>query len=66
MAWKHSSVQHSACGVTITLSMPSSGFAGSTGSCSNTSSPAPAILPARSTSIRAGSSTIGPRATLMK
>src|SRR5258707_193937 len=42
MLWKHSSVQHSECGVTMTLSMTSRGFSGSTGSCSNTSSAPPA------------------------
>ena len=31
MLWKHSSVQHSECGVTITLSIASSGLAGSHG-----------------------------------
>src|SRR4030095_3744174 len=37
-----------------------------TGSCSNTSSAAPAMRPERNASINAGSSTTGPRATLMK
>ena len=45
MLWKHSSVQHSECGVTITLSIASSGLSASTGSCSNTSSAAPAMRP---------------------
>ena len=66
MLWKHSSVQHSECGVTITLSIASSGLSGATGSCSNTSSAAPAMRPSRSASISAASSTMGPRATLMK
>jgi ribosomal protein L25 (general stress protein Ctc) len=48
------------------LSIASSGLSGATGSFSNTSSAAPAIRPARSASISAVSSTIGPRATLMK
>ena len=43
MRLKHSSVQQSAWGETITLSSASNGSAGSIGSCSNTSSPAPAI-----------------------
>ena len=66
MLWKHSSVQHSEWGVTITWSIASSGLSGAIGSCSNTSSAAPAIRRARNASISAASSTMGPRATLMK
>ena len=66
MASKHSSVQHSACGATITLSIVSRGLAGSTGSCSKTSMPAPAIVPERRASIRAVSSATGPRAMFTK
>ena len=51
-------------GVTTTFSIASSGLSGSGGSCSSTSSPAPAIVPLRSASMSARSSMIGPRAVL--
>ena len=48
------------------VTIVSNGFAESTGSCSNTSSAAPAIFFDCNASISAGSSTTGPRDTLMK
>jgi len=50
----------------MTLSIVSSGLDGSTGSCSKTSSPAPAMMPARKASMRAASSATGPRAMFTK
>ena len=60
-----SSVAAPRCGVTITCSSPSSGWSGGGGSCSKTSSAAPATCPARIASASARSSTMPPRAQLM-
>lgn len=53
------------CGLSTTLGSVSSLLLGSGGSCSCTSSPAASSLPDDSASIRAASSTSGPRAALI-
>ena len=53
------------CGVTTTLPIVSSGLSLGVGSCSNTSSAAPAISPSRRARINAASSTTPPRQVLM-
>src|SRR5262249_48697210 len=55
-----------ACGVAITFGKRSSGLAGSVGSCSNTSSPAPAIQPDSRARVSAVSSTTPPRQQLTR
>src|SRR5699024_6426570 len=57
-------VQHSACGDSTTLSSAISGLSAGSGSTSNTSRPAPAIVPSCRAVTRAGSSTTAPRAML--
>ena len=59
-------VAEATCGVTMTLSMCSSGFSAFVGSTSNTSSAAPAISPSSSAAISAASSTVGPRPLFTK
>lgn len=54
------------CGAVSTFSIFNNGFSGSSGSFSNTSNPAPAIFLASSARINAGSSTIEPRAVLIR
>ena len=61
-----STVMPAMCGLAITLSMLSSGCSGSGGSFRNTSSPAPAICPARNAASSAASSWMPPRAVLTK
>ena len=61
-----STVMPAMCGLAMTLSMFSSGWAGSGGSLRNTSSPAPAMRPSRNAASSAGSSWMPPRAVLMK
>ena len=58
---KHWSVQQSACGERMTLSSFRIGSSGSGGSCSSTSSPAPAMRRSCSARVSAFWSTIGPR-----
>src|ERR1700676_758271 len=52
------------CGDTRTLAIDQSGEPGGSGSTSNTSSAAPAIVPVRSASTRSDSTMVGPRPTL--
>src|SRR6266542_979028 len=54
------------CGVATTLGSRSSGESNASGSLEKTSSPAPARRPSSSAATRAGSSTSGPRATLIR
>ena len=61
-----SGVTPAQCGVNTTLSSLVSGCPGGSGSTSNTSSPAPAMRRVRNASIRAASSTIGPRAVFTR
>ena len=65
MSRNSSSVQAMECEVRMTFSIAASGELALSGSFSNTSSAAPAILPFCKASISAASSTIGPRAVLM-
>src|SRR5246127_1432418 len=58
-------VAEATCAVRITLSILSSGLLLPGGSCSSTSSPAPAIQPSSSALISAASSVVGPRPVLM-
>ena len=61
-----SCVTPAVCWVTMTFAMFSSGWPGFGGSCSHTSSPAPARWPLRSASCSAGSSWMLPRAVVTK
>jgi hypothetical protein len=58
-----SAVDAPRCGVRTTFGAPRSGWSGGAGSVENTSMPAPAMVPARSASASACSSTIPPRET---
>jgi hypothetical protein len=64
MSAKHSSVQHSACGVMIVFCIAISGLSSLIGSSSVTSRPAPAIYLSSNARTSAASSWIGPRPTL--
>src|SRR5439155_23756140 len=63
---KCSSVRQTACGVRITLTRARSGSSVEIGSCSKTSSAAPAIRRSWSTRVSAVWSTMGPRAMLIR
>jgi enoyl-CoA hydratase/carnithine racemase len=65
IAWRVCQVALPMCGVRTTLSSASSSL-GTCGSFSNTSSPAPAIVPSRRAPTSACSSTTEPRATLTR
>ncbi len=66
MAAKPWSVQDNACGVAITFGARRIAAPATGGSGSNTSRPAPASRPSASAAASAASSTIGPRAVLMR